>query len=225
MFPKKINLLSFNKEEFNFNILIYFIFIAILYILISLYTNHFILTISLYHNSFDSQLSYSRINELFSNRYRWEWVALAVLPLILLIRISFTSACLAIGCFLQDFRLSFKNIFRISLVAEICLAVGMIVRITWLTFTPATTLTDIQYFSPLSLAQLLGPKSIPKYLLYLCQTINVFEIAYWVVLAFGLVAFLQKPFSKMFKLVISSYGVGLLLWIIFVSYLTVTFSP
>lgn len=86
------------------------------------------------------------------------------------------------------------------------------------------TIKEIQHFSSLSFAQLIGPTNIPKYLLYLCQTINIFEIAYWLVLAAGLVAFLEKPFGKMFKLVMSSYGLGLLLWIVFVSYLTVTFS-
>lgn len=217
-------MITISKKYFDLNNFTAISFFIILYLLIAFYTSHFIITRSLYLSSLDSQISYNRINQLFLMRQRWQWMGFALVPIILFLRICITSVCLSIGCFLSDYKLSFNDLFRIALVAEICLAFGMAVRVIWLTFVPPNTLTDIQYFSPLSLAQLLGPQNIPKYLLYLCQTINIFEITYWLVLAAGLVAFLEKPFSKMFKLVMSSYGVGLLLWIVFVSYLTVTFS-
>lgn len=217
-------MITISKKYFDLNNFAAIFFFIILYLLIAYYNSHFIITKSLYLSSFDSQISYNRINQLFFMRQRWQWVGFTLVPIILFLRICLTSACLSIGCFLSDFKLSFSNLFRTALVAEICLAFGMAVRIIWLTFVPPNTITDFQYFSPLSLAQLIGPRSIPKYLLYLCQTINLFEIAYWLLLAAGLVAFLEKPFGKMFKLVMSSYGLGLLLWIVFVSYLTVTFS-
>lgn len=212
------------KRTFEFKNWTALALLALLYLLILFYCNKFIVTRSLFYNSLDTQLSYSRIDQLFSIRRRWEWTGIAIIPFLLLTRVSFVSACISISCYLSNLRISYKNIFHIAIVAEICLAAGMLIKIIWLTFIPVNTLKDVQYFSPLSLAQLLGPTSIPKYLLYLCQTINIFEIAYWLVLAAGLVAFLGKPFGKMFKLVMSSYGLGLLLWIVFVSYLTVTFS-
>lgn len=214
----------FERSIFESNNWIMFLFIAGLYLLTIFYSNHFIFTNSLYYASYNN-IPVHNITQVLTFQNKWKWMGFVFVLLMLFVRINFTSACIAIGCYLLDFRISFSNLFRIVLVAEICLAFGMVVRIIWLTFTPPNTLADIQYFSPLSLAQILGPQNIPKYLIYLCQTINIFEIAYWLVLAVGLVVFLEKPFGKMFKLVMSSYGVGLLLWIVFVSYLTVTLAP
>lgn len=213
-----------DKKYYDFKIGYVFGLFSIFYILVSFYTNHYIITRSLYFESFANQLPVDKIYQLLSFKRKWEWIGLAITPALLFVRISFTIICVLIGCFLSEIKITGKNVFRIVLVAELFFAIGLVTRIIWLTFTPINSFVDIQNFSPLSLAQLLGPTNIPKYLLYLCQTINIFEIAYWLVLAAGLVAFLGKPFGKMFKLVMSSYGLGLLLWIVFVSYLTVTFS-
>lgn len=212
------------KDTFSFNIFVAFSIFVIFYLLANVYLNQYIYTKSLYYITFGNQLPYVKIDQLINEKDQWMWVGYIIVPLVLFIKMVYSSICLSIGCFLSEYKLDFKNIFSIVIVAEICLAFGMIIRIIWLTFMSINNLSDIKYFGPLSLAQLIGSRVIPNYLLYFCQTINIFEIAYWLVLAAGLVAFLKKPFGKMFKLVMSSYGVGLLLWIVFVSYLTVTFS-
>jgi len=58
------------KEYYNSNNSLVYNSIIILYLLTSLYTSHYILTRSLYLSSLDTQLSYSRIDQLLSLSYR-----------------------------------------------------------------------------------------------------------------------------------------------------------
>ncbi|WP_165840885.1 hypothetical protein [Larkinella punicea] len=49
-------------------------------------------------------------------------------------------------------------------------------------------------------------------------------MAYWFLLAYGVTQTLEMSFSKAFSLVLSSYGIGLLLWITVVVFITVTYA-
>ncbi|GAB3250601.1 hypothetical protein GCM10027347_08480 [Larkinella harenae] len=63
-----------------------------------------------------------------------------------------------------------------------------------------------------------------QYWHYPLQTANLFEFAYWFLLAYGVSDACKEPFSKAFSLVRSSYGVGLLLWVTLVVFVTVTYA-
>lgn len=60
--------------------------------------------------------------------------------------------------------------------------------------------------------------------MYPLQTLNVFELVYWLLLAKGVSEALNRDFTRSFELVMASYGSALVLWIVTVMFLTVTYG-
>jgi hypothetical protein len=83
---------------------------------------------------------------------------------------------------------------------------------------------DIQTFYPLSLLNLLEVKDIPQWLLYPLQVINIFEVLYWLILAYGLSLVAKERLPKMLWLVAFSYGIGLFVWVVFITFITINLS-
>jgi hypothetical protein len=99
-----------------------------------------------------------------------------------------------------------------------------VVKIFWFSFQRDYTLEDLQYFMPGSLLNLFNPKEIEPWLVYPLQSINVLEVAFWFALAYELKEFFNEDFGKAFGTVMASYGSGLVIWIVFVVFLTLNFS-
>jgi hypothetical protein len=86
------------------------------------------------------------------------------------------------------------------------------------------SLESMQFLTPLSLINFFRAGSVDKWFLYPLQAINLFEIAYWFVLALLIGAELQKPFWKAFEYVLSTYVVSLVVWNVFVVFLTLNMN-
>lgn len=101
----------------------------------------------------------------------------------------------------------------------------ILIKLLWFLFVQTDyTLHDLSMFYPLSLLNITGTENIPSYWLYPLQTLNLFEVAYWFLLAQGVSEATEQSFRQSFGLVMSSYGVGLVLWVILVMFLTITYS-
>lgn len=93
-----------------------------------------------------------------------------------------------------------------------------------LLFQTNYTLEDLQYFYPLSALNIVGYKGLESWFIYPLQVLNLFELAYWLLLAYfiGKLAFTEKdkgkPMDLGFKIVASSYGSALLLWVVVVMF-------
>ena len=85
-------------------------------------------------------------------------------------------------------------------------------------------LNELQYIASFSLLSIINNKNIDPWFIYPLYTINIFEILYWLFLAFILKTLLQKEYTRMIKFVFSTYGVGLLIFIIVVMFINVNFS-
>ncbi|UYN87097.1 MAG: hypothetical protein KIT51_02130 [Cyclobacteriaceae bacterium] len=108
------------------------------------------------------------------------------------------------------------------MVAEFVFFIPPILKVLWFgIFHIDYTLKDLQIFSPLSALNLINRDSVEPWLLYPFQILNVFELVYWLVLAYGLYELTGERYSKMLGIVAASYGTGLLLWIVFIVFLTI----
>ena len=105
---------------------------------------------------------------------------------------------------LLDSIIKAKYIFLISILLEIIYLKYVLIDFT---------LLDLIHFSPLSLINLFDYSSVELWLIYPLQTINLFEICF----VFLITYFINKKTNiskKMsFKIVATSYGSALLLWI------------
>jgi hypothetical protein len=152
-------------------------------------------------------------------------VSYVMVPVGLLIRTSAVAFCLFTGLLLTNRKLSFGSVFKIALFAESALVAFAVIKLLLLVFFhPVTRLQDLEAFAPLSLWNIPGASSLPRWVMYPLQTINLFEIAYWLLLAIGLRHYLGQPVGKMLALVLGSYGLGLLCWMAGIVFLVVNLS-
>lgn len=179
---------------------------------------------SIVFQTYEQQLSIIRIEQLIENSKKWQWLGYVFIPIVVLIRVSFTTICLYTGFFIMNLKVRFKDIFKVALLADFVFVLAGITRLIILIFLKeVSTLNDLQ-FQPLSLMELFDKNGVDALFIYPFSLISVFELLYWLVLAWLLARLVELPFSRSLKTVASSYGSGLLLWVLFVMFLTVNLN-
>jgi hypothetical protein len=81
----------------------------------------------------------------------------------------------------------------------------------------------ISDFSPWSLLFLAHDDS-HRYIKYVLQAINAFEVLYWITLAVGIKSTLRISFKDGLVIVGKSYGLGLLMWIVLICFFLIQIS-
>lgn len=207
------------------------LFLYILLFIITLclvfFSKELLNTNELLHNFYSKQLAEDQLEKIIKNQKKWEWVGYVVIPLLILIRSSLVALCLSIGTFLYDIerKIPFKQFFRIALIGEFVLVLVGYYKLGYFYFVKTDyTLQDLQQYYPLSYINFLDLDSIQPWLLYSLQTINLFEIAYFFVLVYGMWKLLKNNYSKSFEIVAISYGSGLVIWLGLVMFLTLNMS-
>ena len=200
-----------------------FLLLSLISVFIQAAFQYLLISDQLYFNALSEQLAYERIEELISQGKRWQWVGYAAVPVIYLIKFTLIAACLSIGHYLFTDRYIFRTFFEAVVMAELIFLVPMILKLLYFLFVhPDYTLNELGQFYPLSLLSVLNASAIEPYWLYPLQVLNLFEVAYWFLLAYNIREVLEKPFAEAFRLVAASYGSGLLLWVVLMVFLTVT---
>jgi hypothetical protein len=200
------------------------ILFSLFYIVILWVTNNIIITDTFYFISFEKFMSIKRIEELINFNKKSEWLSYILLPIVNNIRYNFIAIIIFIGIHLYEIELSFKNCFKIVLLADIIPLVSTIIKILYFYIYPPSNFVDLQNFNPLGLSSLISTDSIPKYVLYPIQQLNLFEVGYWLLLAYGIKSLGNVAFKEALKITSLSYGVGLLIWCIFIVFLQLQFS-
>jgi len=115
---------------------------------------------------------------------------------------------------------SLKDIFILVMVAEFIFFGEDIIKIINFSFiNPGYTMEDYQNFHPLSLFNLLEAESGSNYA-YALQTVSLFELGYIICLIIGLKKLQYPNDLKAVSVTLSSYGGGLLIWVLIVTFFT-----
>ncbi|MBL4655446.1 MAG: hypothetical protein JKY33_06455 [Bacteroidia bacterium] len=217
--------LSITKQSFNFDKRHFFVILCMYYFLNTYIISDVVITKELYYQSYGEQVAFEQIDAYVEASEKWSWIGYVFLPLVLLIKISFVALCLNIGTLLNGINIGFKKLFQIVMIAHVVFACASFIKGIWLLFfIDVHTLQDIQLMYPLSLLSIVDTKEIEAWLIYPLQTINLFEFAYWLAIAKGLQMVLNQSFSKMLTLVVSTYGIGLITWMVIVVFLSLNLS-
>lgn len=202
----------------------YFLLIVGLSALIAFSFNYLFISEGIYYQSFGEKLATDRIAKLIEQSQKWQWLGYVFMPSVILIRVSFTAICLYSWYFLANLKIRFRDLFKVALLADFVFVLASLVKLVILIFfKEVNTLDDLQ-FQPLSIMQLFDKDSVDALLFYPLSLFGIFEFLYWLALAWLLTGVVEKPFGSSLKMVASSYGIGLLLWILFVMFLTVNLS-
>ena len=221
-----INKMNRFIKNYNF-ILLVFILSILTYL-----SNNVIFNNNLMYDSYINNLSLEQIQEIINLKNKWEWLSYAIIPLILLIKISLIASVIYIGAFFYSkVKVTFRQLFNEIVKAEyVFLGVGVLKIIWFYFFQTNYTLEDLQYFYPLSALNIVGYKGLESWFIYPLQVLNLFELAYCLLLSYfvGKLAFTEKdkgkPMDLGFKIVASSYGSALLLWVVVVMFFTLNYS-
>lgn len=193
--------------------------------------NFLFISDEIYYSTYAQQFSISRINSMIELSNKWQWWGYAIMPVIILIRVSYTSILLSIGFLFTEQHINFDKLFKITILADfVFVFAGLAKLVILIFFKQVSTLEDLQ-FQPFSIMELLNSKSIDPLFVYPLSLLNVFEFAYFLILAWLLVRLIKESneehpirFGKSLKLVVASYGNGLLLWVLVVMFITLNLS-
>lgn len=225
MEPEKKNLK--NKAVFS-----YFIILALITILINLVFPIVIDSRKILVEVLSLNFNKFQIDNYLKFQEKWQWVSYIIIPIFLFIKSIIISSILYIGTFFYGkAKITFKQLLVEVIKAEFAfLGVG-VCKIIWFYFFQTNyTLEDLQYFYPLSALNIVGYQGLEPWFIYPLQVLNLFELAYWLMLAYfiGKLAFTEKdkgkPMDLGLKIVASSYGSALLLWVVVVMFFTLNYS-
>lgn len=205
--------------------LLLFSTIVILIVFLGFFSKSILETDDLIISSLAEQLTQDQIESILNFQEKWQWVSYTILPLLLFIKIWIIATILNIGCFFFVKDIEYKKLFNIVIKAEFIFLLVIILKTAWFYFFQTNyTLEDLQYFYPLSALNIVGYQGLDVWWIYPFQTLNLFEVVYWMILAYLLGKELKISMGKGLKIVASSYGVSLLIWIVGVMFFTLNMS-
>jgi hypothetical protein len=187
-------------------------------------SSKYIFTDSLLLQSLGNLYSYDKILEIIILYNKLAWISYLVFPFMYTLKIICISILILIGIKLFEIEININNCIKIVLLAELIPLLSSIIKILYFYIYPPTNLEVLQYFNPLGVTSFLKNDIIPKYLLYPIQQLTLFEVGYWLLLAYGIKSLGNVNFKKALKITSLSYGVGLLIWCIFIVFLQLQFS-
>ncbi len=206
------------------NTFLILVLFSLFYIVIIWIINNVIITETFYFIALENIVSIKKIEELILFNKKNEWVSYIFFPIINTIKYTLVSIVIFIGIKLFEIEITFKNCFKIVLFAEFILIVASIIKTLYFYIYPPSNFEVLQNFNPLGVTGLLKKDTIPKYLLYPIQQVNLFEVVYWLLLAYGIKTIGNIKFNKAIQITSLSYGVGLTIWCIFIVFLQLQFS-
>ena len=186
--------------------------------------NLFVISDELISEYFSNSISTDQLIKILELNQKWQWVGYVLLPLVLLLKIAVISSVLYMGTFFFEKKITFKRLFTIVTKAEFVFVLVGLVKLVWFLFQDDYTLQDVQSFYPLSALSVVGYEELQPWFVYPFQTLNLFELAYWIILAWLIGREIQSTTDKALKIVASSYGSALLIWVVAVMFFTLNVS-
>jgi hypothetical protein len=176
-------------------------------------------------NSLIKQFTDEQINQILYYKNKWNWVKYVITPFFLILKVLIISAILDIGCFFFGKEIKYRKLFNIVVKAEFIFLLVIVFKTSWFYFFKTDyNLENLQYFYPLSAINIVGYQSLDIWFIYPLQILNLFEVAYWFILAYLIGKEINETTEKGFSIVASSYGVSLLIWVAGIMFLTLNMS-
>lgn len=203
-----------------------YILLSITFILITELSKSILKFDELLYNSLAERLTSKQIEGYFELQTKWKWVGYIFVPIYILLKTSIIASVLYIGTFFfSENEIKYHKLWDISIKAEFIFILVPVLKILWFYFIKINyTLEDFQYFYPLSALNITGYKGLELWYIYPFQILNLFEFFYWLLLAYFIGKTTETNMDRGLKIVLSSYGSTLLLWVAVVMFFTLNYS-
>jgi hypothetical protein len=138
------------------------------------------------------------------------------IPFVYLWKFTVIAFVVWVGCFMFGYRVTYTQCWGVVIGAEYIFLIPEVLKITWfLTVHTDPTLSDISAFYPFSLMHFFDYTEIDKRWAYPLRALNLFEIAYWVLLVEGIQHYARKDKKYIWTIVLCSYVLIFFIWMVF----------
>ena len=187
---------------------IYFWLLCIICGLFIFAAKYFLYTDELYYSTFGEQFTADQIQKIisFQNVYWRQAIGYCIIPLIIIVRVLYTSLCLFIGNLVNESGWKFRSVYTISLKADIAFCLSQIGNFYYYAFSDNFSTVEDLSINFASLLKIVGKDSIPNWLVLAYNSINLFELIYITLL----IIFLKITFRLSYLKSIVIYYVDLL---------------
>lgn len=154
----------------------------------------------------------------------WRWVGFAAVPLLILLRVSLTAGCLFTGALLNEKfnKLTYTGYYGIAMKADVVSVLHSIVSsVVIMDFFRDDLIKGQTVFS---LLYFIDMNAVDKWLTIPCASINLFEIVYWFFLSKLVAMATGNRYWKSLEFVLTTYGVGYLIYIVAMMFITLYLS-
>ncbi len=195
----------FLENWFDVNATAYFILLCLLYFTSFMLKRMFI---------FDSIAAFEVMEErgemwIFDLFFALEYL---IVPVFLAWKFTLTAFVLWTGCFMFGYKISFRQLWKMVMVFELVFIIPEFLKTFWfMSVQSDPTYQDFVAFYPFSLQQVISSTSAAWG--YPLKALNVFELAYWLLLTLGIFWISDKKFRISAIIVSTSYIFIFLLWL------------
>ena len=209
---------------------LHFGLIVLVLLLFAYEFNNFIQTDNLIAQNMSEKYTQEIISNYLKISHQWAWASYIFIPVALYLSTTLIALIILLVIelyYLNENRpnVTFKDTWRIVLMTQWSVIVAMFVKVVWFgVYQTQYSLVELQSFSPLSLINLFDRKTLDVWLVYPIQLVNLFELAYWVILVIGIKQLLKRTWLKSIEIIFLSYGLVLIVWVVVIMFISLNFS-
>jgi len=138
------------------------------------------------------------------------------IPIIYLYKFTVTAFVIWVGCFMFGYKITYAQTWHVALVSETIFLAAELLKIFWFIFFHTDpNIFEIQGFYPLSLVNFVDIYEVSKKYLYPLKAMNLFEVAYWFLLVYGIHHMAKKRLKIAYAIIFTSYVPLFLIWLLF----------
>ncbi|HLT08989.1 MAG TPA: hypothetical protein VK014_15775 [Cyclobacteriaceae bacterium] len=194
------------EELINFDKRLFFVLLVLLYIIIRYLTNELILQSIPAYEQLEKEGAFFYFHLFNTLDYLWT-------PFSLLWKFTLTAFTLWVGAFMGGLKISFRELWKFVMVAEVIFLFPELIRLLWFFLARPESYLEVQTFYPLSLFSLADTEQVNPRYHYPLGALNVFEVAYWLILSVGVHTISRKSLSSSLAIVLCSYTLCFFLWL------------
>lgn len=212
---------NFNKKIF-FALFIYLVIDVLLKLVYKFHVLNDEILLQYYYNQFSEISAEQRLK----NSYQNIGIKLLLTETFNIIKMMLISGVVTLGIFLFNYtnKAKFKKILFVVIKSYYIFLVPGIIQVFWFAFLKENySVEDLTSFNWHTILFWINDLKY-DFLKYPLSVINLYEILFWIILVFLLKNQIEETFWESFKLVLLTYGLGLLTWIVFIVFIIVIIS-
>ncbi|MDF7820115.1 hypothetical protein P1X15_21025 [Runella sp. MFBS21] len=209
------------SKYFKINYLIILIVILLVEIVFSFSLKEYILNDKFLYNSFAEQMTMEEVENAVTSVKESFWLLLLSAVLKVIAEIFLITLAINLGTLLFEYQITFKQIFGAVTKAYIIFAITRVVLMGIYAYEGVSSLEDLNYIPKLSLFELFDTQSLPNWAVFPLQIANLPQLFFILLTALALNQIRQYGFAKWLLVVLGTYGTGLVIWTILVTFLVI----